>query len=60
MNPFKRDRNILYLIASLEAGEDRICQALKAGVDMIQLREKGIGSAEYLERARLIRRMASL
>lgn len=60
MDLLKRDHDILYLIASLEAGEDRINEALKAGVDVIQLREKGISSAEYLKRARLIRRMASL
>lgn len=42
----------LYLIADFSCGEDAIRQALEAGVDYIQLREKDISSAEYLMRAK--------
>lgn len=47
----------LYLIADFSYGEEKIEAALKAGVDYIQLREKNISSAEYLKRARLMRKM---
>lgn len=47
----------LYLIADFSYGEEKIREALQAGVDYIQLREKNISSAEYLKRAKLIRKM---
>lgn len=47
----------LYLIADFSYGEEKIEAALKAGVDYIQLREKNISSAEYLKRARILRKM---
>lgn len=47
----------LYLIADFSYGEEKIETALKAGVDYIQLREKNISSAEYLKRARILRKM---
>lgn len=50
-------RRWLYLIADFSYGEEKIEAALKAGVDYIQLREKNISSAEYLKRAKIIRKM---
>lgn len=47
----------LYLIADFSYGEEKIEEALRAGVDYIQLREKEISSAEYLKRARILRKM---
>lgn len=47
----------LYLIADFSYGEEKIEAALKAGVDYIQLREKNISSAEYLKRAKILRRL---
>ena len=47
----------LYLIADFSYGEEKIEAALKAGIDYIQLREKNISSAEYLRRAKIIRKM---
>lgn len=47
----------LYLIADFSYGEEKIEAALKAGIDYIQLREKNISSAEYLKRAKLVRKM---
>ena len=47
----------LYLIADFSYGEEKIEAALKAGIDYIQLREKNISSAEYLKRAKIIRKM---
>ncbi|WP_075721326.1 thiamine phosphate synthase [Roseburia sp. 499] len=47
----------LYLIADFSYGEEKIEAALKAGVDYIQLREKNISSAEYLKRAKILRKM---
>ncbi len=49
----------LYLIADFSYGEELIESVLKAGVDYIQLREKRISSAEFLERAKKMRRMTS-
>ncbi len=48
---------ILYLIADFSYGEERICSALAAGVDYVQLREKEVSSAEYLRRARRMREL---
>ncbi|MDD6038234.1 MAG: thiamine phosphate synthase [bacterium] len=47
----------LYLIADFSYGEDKIYEALRAGVDVIQLREKDISSAEYLRLAMRLREM---
>lgn len=48
----------LYLITDFSYGKEKIEEALRAGVDVIQLREKNISSAEYLRRARLLVEMA--
>ena len=50
-------KQCLYLITDFSYGEEKIAQALQAGVDYVQLREKEISSAEYLCRARRIREM---
>ena len=42
---------ILYLIADLYDGDERVRRALDAGVDYVQLREKNITSAKYLQDA---------
>ena len=42
---------ILYLIADRRQGDRKILEALDAGVDIVQLREKERNSAEYLEDA---------
>ncbi len=47
----------LYLIADFSYGEEKIRDALEAGVDYIQLREKNISSAEYLRRAKRLREL---
>ncbi len=47
----------LYLIADFSYGEAKIEATLKAGADYIQLREKNISSAEYLQRAKKLREM---
>lgn len=52
-----KKRGILYLIADRKLGDEKILEALKAGVDMIQLREKNVTSAQYLEDARWLRSM---
>lgn len=44
----------LYLIADFSYGKEKIWEALRAGVDFVQLREKNISSAEYLRRAGLL------
>lgn len=49
----------LYLIADFSCGEDVILESLKAGVDYIQLREKNITSAEYLQRAKRLHEMVA-
>lgn len=49
----------LYLIADFSYGEEKISAALSAGIDYIQLREKNISSAEYLLRAKKLRKLAS-
>lgn len=48
-------QNSLYLIADFSYGLETLEKALACGVDMIQLREKNISSAEYLKRAKIIR-----
>lgn len=50
-------RRWLYLITDFSYGEEKIKTALKAGVDFVQLREKDITSAEYLKRAKMMKRM---
>lgn len=47
----------LYLIADFSYGEKKIQAVLDAGIDYIQLREKNISSAEYLLRAKRLRKM---
>ncbi|MEG0962457.1 MAG: thiamine phosphate synthase [Lachnospiraceae bacterium] len=49
----------LYLIADFSYGEEKLREALQAGVDYIQLREKEISSAEYLFRAKKLREMTA-
>lgn len=56
--PLKK-KGILYLIVDFSAGEDKIEEALKAGVDIVQLREKNITEREYLKRAMLMREMTN-
>ena len=46
---------ILYAIADRRMGDEKILEALLAGVDMIQLREKGQSAAEYLRDAKWMR-----
>lgn len=52
-----KKKGILYLIADFSRGEQVIEQALMAGVDYVQLREKNISSAEYLRRAKRMKQM---
>lgn len=49
----------LYLIADFSYGEEKIRQSLEAGIDVVQLREKDISSAEYLRRAKCLRKMTA-
>lgn len=49
----------LYLITDFSYGKEKIAEALHAGVDYIQLREKEISSAEYLRRARLLMELSA-
>ncbi|MDD6798444.1 MAG: thiamine phosphate synthase [Clostridia bacterium] len=48
---------ILYLIADLYDGDGAVREALEAGVDYVQLREKNITSAKYLEDAMHMRKL---
>ena len=41
-------QGILYLIADRKLGDEKILEALAAGVDLVQLREKNVTSARYL------------
>lgn len=50
-----KQQGILYVIADRKLGDEAIIEALKAGVDLIQLREKGVSSAQYLEDAKWLR-----
>lgn len=47
----------LYLIADFSYGEEKLEEALHAGVDFIQLREKELSSAKYLMCARKLKQM---
>lgn len=58
MNKNMKKQEILYLIADFSRGEHVLEEALQAGVDYIQLREKNISSAEYLRRAKRMKEMA--
>lgn len=49
----------LYLIADFSYGEEKIIEALKAGVDVVQLREKDISTADYYARAKCMRELTS-
>lgn len=55
----KTEKKWLYLITDFSFGKEKIAEALAAGVDLIQLREKEISSAEYLRRARFLVGMAA-
>lgn len=55
----KTEKKWLYLITDFSFGKEKIAEALAAGVDLIQLREKEISSAEYLCRARFLVGMAA-
>ena len=46
-----KKQGILYGIADRKLGDEKILEALSSGLDMIQLREKNITSAEYLRDA---------
>ena len=50
-----KEEKILYVIVDFSKGEDKIMEVLKAGVDVIQLREKNCNSREYLEKALRLR-----
>lgn len=50
-----KNEGILYIIADRKLGDGKILEALRAGVDMIQLREKNVSSAQYLEDAQWLR-----
>ena len=43
-----KKQGILYGIADRNLGDEKILEALSSGLDMIQLREKNLTSAEYL------------
>lgn len=49
----------LYIIADFSYAEETIAAVLEAGIDYIQLREKQVSSAEYLMRAKKLRRMTA-
>ncbi len=53
----EKNKGILYVIADCGQGLAPIEEVLKAGVDFLQLREKNISSAQYLERARAVKRL---
>ena len=50
-----KKRGILYLIADCRSGLAPIEEALAAGVDYLQLREKNLSSAEYLRNAKAVK-----
>ena len=50
-----KKHGILYLIADCQSGLAPIEEALKAGVDFFQLREKALTSARYLENAKAVK-----
>lgn len=50
-----KKQGILYLIADRKLGDEKILEALEAGVDIVQLREKNITSAQYLADALWLR-----
>ena len=58
MNERMKKRGILYLIADRKLGDGKILEALAAGVDMVQLREKNVSSARYLTDAKWLREQA--
>lgn len=47
----------LYLIADFSYGEEKIIEALREGVDVVQLREKNISTAEYYANAKRMREL---
>lgn len=50
-----KKQGILYGIADRKLGDEKILEALSSGLDMIQLREKDLTSAEYLRDAMWLR-----
>ncbi|MCD2491662.1 thiamine phosphate synthase [Lacrimispora sp. NSJ-141] len=50
-----KERGILYVIVDCRNGLSPIEEVLSAGVDLLQLREKGLTSAEYLKRAKTVK-----
>jgi len=50
-----KKQGILYGIADRNLGDEKILEALSSGLDMIQLREKNLTSAEYLRDAMWLR-----
>lgn len=50
-----KEDKILYVIVDFSKGEDKIVEVLKAGVDVVQLREKNCSSRDYLEKALRLR-----
>ncbi len=50
-----KKQGILYGIADRKLGDEKILEALFSGLDMIQLREKNLTSAEYLRDAMWLR-----
>ena len=53
-----KKQGILYLIADRKLGDEKILEALAAGVDLVQLREKNVTSARYLEDALWLKEQA--
>ena len=53
-----KKQGILYLIADRKLGDEKILEALAAGVDRVQLREKNVTSAKYLEDALWLKEQA--
>lgn len=51
------NNDILYLIADMSHGIEPIEEALKEGIDLLQLREKQLSSREYLKRAKVLREL---
>lgn len=45
------------MIADFSYGLEKLEQALACGIELLQLREKNISSAEYLKRAKIMRRL---
>lgn len=55
-----KSNKILYVIADCKAGLAPIEEVLKAGIDLLQLREKNISSARYLENAKAVKALCHI